>query len=63
MTAALREPARTHAAKPADKAAEAALDQSVDYSDEVTAEQMARIERAYGHIDKSKLRSKTGPAW
>jgi len=42
---------------------QAAIDQSVDYSDEVTAEQMARVERAYKHIDKSRLRSKTGPAW
>jgi len=49
--------------KPDGRAEQAAIDMSVDYSDEVTTEQMARLERAYKHIDKSRLRSKTGPAW
>lgn len=34
----------------------------IDYSDEVTTDQMARIDRAYRHIDKSKLKSTTGSA-
>lgn len=63
MTFALRQPARADASAPTGRAAEAIIDQQVDYSDEVTAEQVARIERAYSHIDKSKLKSKSRPAW
>ena len=49
--------------EPDARAQQAEIDKAVDYSDEVTTEQLARIERAYKHIDKSRLRSKTGPAW
>lgn len=47
----------------ADKAAEAAVDKSVDYSDEVTTEQMLRIERAYAHLRMHNWKVKAGPAW
>jgi hypothetical protein len=46
-----------------DKAAEAALDKSVDYSDEVTAEQMVELERAFAHLDMGNWKVKAGPVW
>lgn len=58
-----RQPVVAYVAKPVDRSGEAVVDMQVAYDDEVTPEQMARVERAHARIDKTRLRSKTGPAW
>lgn len=62
-TAALRPAKLADSVMPTDRAAEAALDKSVDYSDEVTAEQMVQLERAFAHLEMDKWNTKQGPAW
>ena len=62
-TAASRRPVATGSAKPTDKAAEAALANSVDYSDEVTREQMVELDRAFEHLNMGNWKVKAGPAW
>lgn len=46
-----------------DKVAQAAVDAAVDYSDEVTVEQMGAIEKALDPLKLSTWKVKAGPAW
>lgn len=63
-TAAARLPIEAQSVKSTDdKAAQAALDSSVDYSDEVTSEQMVELDRAFAHLDMGNWKVKAGPAW
>lgn len=64
MTTAASRPAKlAESVMPTDKSAEAALDKTVDYNDEVTAEQMVELDRAFAHLDMNKWKAKSGPAW
>lgn len=62
-TAATRPPKPADSVMPTDKSADAALDKSVDYSDEVTAEQMVELEREFAHLGMTDWKNKGGPAW
>ncbi len=46
-----------------DRAAQAAVDATLDYSDEVTVEQMGAIEKALEPLKLSNWKVKAGPAF
>lgn len=46
-----------------DRTAQAVVDATVDYSDEVTVEQMGQIEKALESLNLSNWKVKAGPTW
>lgn len=63
-TAASRRSIEAQSVKPTDdKAAEAVLGDSVDYSDEVTREHVVELDREFAHLGMGNRKVKAGPAW
>lgn len=48
---------------PTDRSKDAALDKTVDYSDEVSREQMVELDRAFAHLGMHKWKNKKDAAW